>query len=793
MSAVGDMMQRLQDEVAKFAAAKPSPADAPPKKSDLLAAALTDIAAHYGYAASPVALVAGLPLVEGRLPAEHVGAAARRAGLFAELSEGRVSELTQIDLPAIVLGKDGSADILWAWKAAPDGATRLAVLSEPGSPMTRVEVGEGEAAAAASGRVIRIRPASTLDERGESAIGQNKASWFLPAFMASKHIYAEAIAATVALNLLALALPMFTMNVYDRVLPNAVEVTLWALAIGATIATLFDLLIKTLRANYVDIASRRADVVLSNYIYGRLLGARLPDRPVSAGVRANALREFETLREFFNSATLTAFGDVPFILFFLGMIWVIAGPMAWIPTAAVPIILIAGWLTQRTLARLSENSFRETAQKNAIVVETVAGLESVKAAGAESWAAAKWETAVSEHIRSSHQIRHISTLGINIIFAIQTVTQILMVVAGFYLVAAGSMTTGALIAGTMLAGRALQPLGQIASLIARLHQTRLAFKALTDIVDQEQERPEGARLLTKTTLSGGITVENVSFSYEEGAPPSLVDVSFDIKPGERVCIAGAIGSGKTTLLKLMHALHISDKGRILVDGVPVNQIDPALLRANIGLGLQGADLFHGTIRSNITLADPGASDDAVMGAARAAGALDWIMRLPKGLDTPVRERGAGLSGGQRQSVALARALFRKPPLLLLDEPTSDMDMRSEKVVIDSLKTHLSGHTLIVVSHRPALLALVDRMIVLDHGRKIVDAPKAEALRQLEAMVAERTKAQQTTVPAVGTPPAPAQAAAPPPQPAKAAAAPAVKPAPVPIKIEAPPIKDGGKS
>lgn len=759
MSAVGDMMQRLEKEAAGIAAARDAREEGTSPR-DLLAAALADIAAHYGHAISPVAISAGLPLVDGRLPVEHVEAAGKRAGLLAGMAEAKVSELNAIDLPAIVIGRDGGADVLWGWKAAADGTSRLAVLSEPGAPLMRVELPEAEVTAAASGQIIRVRPASTLDERGESALHQKKAGWFLPAFLASRRIYAEAIAATVALNLLALALPMFTMNVYDRVLPNAVEATLWALAIGATLATLFDLLIKTLRANFVDIASRRADVVLSNFIFGRLLGARLPVKAISAGVRANALREFETLREFMNSATLTAFGDVPFILLFLGMIWVIAGPLAWIPTVAVPVVLVTGWLTQRTLARLSENSFRETAQKNAIVVETVAGIESVKAAGAESWAAAKWETAVSEHIRSSHQIRHISNLGINIIFAIQTVTQIVMVVAGFYLVAAGDMTTGALIAGTMLAGRALQPLGQIASLIARLHQTKLAFKALSDIVEQEQERPEGARLLNKTKLTGAITVEKAGFSYDEAGPPCLVDVSFDIKPGERVCIVGAIGSGKTTLLKLMHALHIPGQGRVLVDGVPVHQIDPALLRSNIGLGLQGADLFHGTIRSNITLADPGASDEAVIWAARAAGALDWIMRTPKGLDTPVRERGAGLSGGQRQSVALARALFRKPPIVLLDEPTSDMDMRSEQIVLESLKTALKGHTLIIVSHRPALLALADRMIVLENGRKIVDGPKAEAIRQLETLHAERTKSQQTGGRSATAAPAPAAPAMP---------------------------------
>lgn len=738
MSAVGDMMQRLEKAAPEIAAGRRTGASAE-RGHDLLSEAIADVAGHHGLPVAAVALTAGLPLVQGRLPLVHVTEAACRAGLIAETVELKVSQLRPVELPVLVMLADGSVDVLWALAGKAGSKTRTAILSEPGQPQTRVEMALSELERLASGEIVRLRPRTALDDRGKAALASSKPNWFLPAFKASRGIYAEAIAATMALNLLALALPLFTMNVYDRVLPNAVEVTLWALAIGATLATGFDFLIKTLRANFVDVAGRRADVVLANYIFGKLLGARMPEKAVSAGVRANALREFESLREFFNSATLTAFGDVPFLVLFLVMIAVIAGPLAWIPTLAVPVVLFAGWLTQRTLARLSEQSFRETAQKNAVVVETLTGLESVKAAGAESWAASKWEAAVSEHIRSSHEIRHISTLGINVIFAVQTVTQIVMVVAGFYLVAAGDLTTGALIAGTMLAGRALQPLGQVAMLIARVHQTRLAFRALSEIVEQEQERPEGARLLAKTTFSGAVSLEKVSFAYDKDEPPCLADVSFDIKPGERVCIAGAIGSGKTTLLKLIHAFHLPHQGRVMLDGVPAHQIDPALLRASVGLALQGADLFHGTIRSNIALADPGASDEEILWAARAAGALDWIVRLPKGFDTPVRERGAGLSGGQRQSVALARALFRKPRIVLLDEPTSDMDSRTEQLVIESFRRHLAGHTLIAVSHRPAILSLVDRIIVLEGGRKIIDAPKAEAIRQLETITTERAK------------------------------------------------------
>lgn len=730
-------MNRLTDAVAA------SNRNATEAGGDLLANALAEVAAHYGTTTTPEALTAGLPLSGGRLPLDHVALAARRAELSATVDAAKIETLSAVDLPVIALMNEGGCDIVWERRTS-DSGVASAIVSPAGRPAARVAVPLAEIDQIAECTIVRLRPLSSIDERGDAALARTKANWFLPAFLTSRRIYAEAIAATVAINVLALALPLFTLNVYDRVLPNAVEATLWALALGAILATGFDFLIKTLRADFVDIASRRADVLLSNFIYGRLLGARTPSKPVSAGVRTNALREFETLREFFNSATLTTFGDLPFLLLFLSMIWVIAGQLVLIPLAAVPLMLFAGWLTQRSLARAAEENFRETAQKNAIAVEAVVGMESVKAAAAESWAATRWEQAVSDHIRSTHSIRRTSTLGINIIFAIQTVTQVLMVIAGFYMVKAGNLTMGGLIAGTMLAGRAMQPLGQIATLIARLHQTRLAFRAVTEIVDLEQERSDGAKLVHKPALSGALAIENLSFRYEADAQACLDDVGFTLKPGERVGIIGAIGSGKTTLLKLIHAVHVPEKGRVLFDGIPANQLDPAMLRRNVGLALQGADLFHGTIRSNIAMAAAGITDQDIIAAARAAGALDWITRLPKGFDTPVRERGAGLSGGQRQSVALARALVRRPPIMLLDEPTSDMDMASEQSVIRALDVFLKGRTVVAVSHRSAVLALVDRLIVLENGRKILDGPKADVLRRLEALTAARNTPETRT-------------------------------------------------
>ncbi len=732
MSGATQLLQRLERAVRSFGPAVSKSRDAGEDARDLLALALCDVARHYGTPAAPISLVSGLPLVGGRLPLEHVEAAARRAGLAAEIADADPAGLTDVELPSFVMTRDGGIDVVWSIERDAEGKPAKFLSSEPGLARARVAIPAAELAAEATGRIVRLRPLGEQDLRVTGMLQSAQTSWFLPAFASSNRIYGEAIAATIAINVLALAMPLFTMNVYDRVLPNAAVETMWSLAIGVLLATLFDFAIKALRGRFVDTAGRRADVVLSNLIYSRLVGARQEGVTASAGVRANTLRELDTLREFFNSATLTAFGDLPFLLLFLAMIWFVAGALVLIPLAAIPIVLAIGWITQRAIGKLMEASVRQSAVKNAVVVETMVGLDSIKAAGAESWAASLWEKATADSIRTGNDLKHYTNMGVFTVQAVQTATQVLMVIVGFYMAAAGALTTGGLIAATMLAGRAMQPLTQIAALVARLHQTRLSYRLLSEIVSAPQERPDDAVFVAKTKFSGSVAFEGVSFRYEKEAPPVLDDVSFSIAPGERVGLVGGIGTGKSTMLKLVHALQRPSSGRVLIDDIPATQLDPAVLRANVGLALQQAELFHGTIRSNITLADPSVDDDALVEAARVSGALDWIIRQPKGLETVVRERGIGLSGGQRQTIVLARALLRKPRILLLDEPTSDLDPRTEQLVVERLKPWLEARTCLIVTHRPAMLALVDRLIVMDGGRKRLDGPKATVMAALAA-------------------------------------------------------------
>ncbi|HRD77482.1 MAG TPA: type I secretion system permease/ATPase, partial [Hyphomicrobiaceae bacterium] len=713
-------------------------------EGDRLAQAIVDLAAHYGEATTVTVITRGLPLVGGRLSVEHAAEAAVRASLTLEAASIGLDELRDLDLPAIVLINDGSADILWSIRRAGDGRPVDVEVSEPGAPGTRSHIAYAEYAAAHDGRVLRVRPPSVTRAAADGLPPAPQPGWLLQAFKSSRRLYVQAIIATLAVNLLALAMPLFTMNVYDRVLPNAAVETLWALSIGVILATLFDFAIKTLRSRVIDGVGRRADVLLANRIFGRLLGARLGVRG-STGVRANTLREYETVREFFSSATLTAFGDLPFLVLFLAMISVVAGSLVWVPLLSIPIVLAIAWVTQRRIMRLSETAFRASAQKSAVAVETIGGLETLKAAGAESFAAGRWERAVADGVRNGHALRDLSSIGMGLVGAVQTLAQVVMIIAGFYMVQSGSLTMGGLIAATMLAGRALQPLGQAAALITRLHQAKLAYRMLDEIMTAPQERTDDARLILPSAVRGSIAFEAVTVAYEKDAPPALRDVSFSIAAGEAVAIVGGIGSGKTTALKLIDALLQPTSGRVLVDGLPAAQIEPAILRASVGLALQDGEVFQGTLRENIMLGRTGWSDSQILAALAAASAADWVMRLPKGLETRVGERGQGLSSGQKQSLTLARAIVGKPTVVLLDEPTSAMDPTSERETVKRLKAALAGRTVVLVTHRPALLDLVERIIVLDGGRKVLDGPKASVLASMRAM-SERAASERAKAP-----------------------------------------------
>jgi ATP-binding cassette subfamily C protein LapB len=682
---------------------------------------------------SAEALKAGLPLDHGRLTPDLAIRAAERAGLSARIMRRPVARISELTLPCILLLEGRGACVLL--ELLPGERARVVV---PETGRGALELPLAELAGRYTGYALFARPEMRFDRRAEQVEAGRPRSWFWGTLAQAWPIYAEVVVAAVLINVFALASPLFIMNVYDRVVPNNAIETLWVLAVGALTVFLFDFLLRILRGYFVDSAGKIADIKLAGRIFEQVLGIRMAARPASAGAFASNLREFESLRDFFTSASLVTLVDLPFVLFFVVIVAWIGGPIALVPAIAVPLVIGVGLLLQLPLNRVVRRTFKETAQKHGVLVESINGLETIKSIGAEGRMQRNWEQFVSSTARSGMRARFLSALGVNFAALAQNLVTVGVVIFGVYRIGEGLLTVGALVACTIITGRAMAPLAQVAGILTRYHQARASFDALDQVMGLPVERPPASRFLHRPELRGEVAFKNVTFSYPGQKFPALDGVSFVIKPGERVGLIGRIGSGKTTIEKLVLGLYEPDQGAVLVDGTDLRQLDPADLRRNIGCVLQDVFLFHGTVRDNITLGAPFADDRAVLRAAQIAGVEDFVARHPQGFDQNVGERGESLSGGQRQAVAVARALLLDPPILVLDEPTSAMDNGAENRFKQRLGEILAGKTLILVTHRASLLSLVERLIVLDAGRVVADGPKDEVLK---ALAAGRIRAQ----------------------------------------------------
>ena len=647
---------------------------------------------------------------------------AARCGVRAAFGARDLAALDASLLPAVLLLSDDRAVVL----ERRDDAGRL-VLFDP--RLGQDGTGLVETAALAplyTGYAIAMRA-------GEKALGgqgpqQGRGHWFWSALLAHKWAYSQVVLAAVVANFLGLSTSIFIMVVYDRVLPNEAVESLFALTIGVCIALMFDFVIRSLRSGFVDRAGQAADRIIARRIFDRLLDVQMKERVGSAGALSNTLREFETLRDFFTSATLVAVVDLPFILLFIGVIWIIAGPLALVPAIAVPLVILVGLAVQPMLASLAARSFAEGQSKQAVLVETISGLETIKVTGAARQMRARWEDAVSQQAEHGVKSRALSQFALNVTAITQQTAQVAIVFFGVFLIMAGTISMGAMIAGVILTGRALAPLAQLAQTLTRINSARMSFRALDGLMRADSERPDGKTWLSRDRLDGQVTFDSVDFRYAEAAVDTLKGVNFTIAPGEKVAILGRNGSGKSTIARLIAGLYQPVAGAVLVDGTDIRQIDPSDLRRNIGVVLQDIWLFSGSLRANIAIGAAYPTDAAVLRAARVAGVDDFAARHPQGYDMVLGERGEGLSGGQRQCIALARALIDAPPILLLDEPTSAMDVQTEAAVIARMRAELADTTLIVITHKPSLLDLVDRVIVIDAGAVVLDGPKS-LLRQ----------------------------------------------------------------
>lgn len=558
----------------------------------------------------------------------------------------------------------------------------------------------------------------------ESDTDQNNGHWFLSALAANRWTYFQVAMAAAMANFLGLSTSVFIMVVYDRVLPNEATESLIALTSGVCLALAFDFILKLLRASFIDRAGQKADILMGRRIFDHLLNLQLSSRTGSTGAIASTVREFETLREFFTSATLVAIVDLPFIALFVFAIYMVGGSLALIPALAVPVVFLSGLVTQPLLSRLAERSFAEGQSKQSVLIETLSGLETIKTTTASNLMRRRWEEAVQQHSANGIKSRSITQFALNFTGFTQQAAQILIVFFGVFLVSAGHTSMGALVASVMLTGRALAPLGQLAQTLTRFNQARSAYRNLDLLMKAESERPSGRNWVSRPDCKGKIAFNNVYFSYPDQQDDTLRGVTFTINPGEKVAILGQIGSGKSTIARLLLGLYQPRLGSVLLDGIDIRQIDPGDLRHHIGSVHQDIWLFSGSVRENIASGAVRPSDEDIIRAGNISGVEEFVNRHPSGYDLLLAERGEGLSGGQRQAIALARALVGQPPILLFDEPTSAMDVKNEGRLIQRLKTASQDTTMVVVTHRTSLLELVDRVIVIDGGKVGADGPKA---------------------------------------------------------------------
>ncbi len=562
-----------------------------------------------------------------------------------------------------------------------------------------------------------------------SARAPRIAAWLADPILANKGLYLQVALAAALVNVFGLATSLFSMTVYNRIVPNNATDSLIALSIGVAIVMVFDLVLRLVRGYFIDIAGQRIDRTVGTAIFDRMLTMRMEHRRSSSGAFAGLLREFEALRDFFASATLAAIVDVPFIALFLVIIWAIGGWLVMVPLLMVPLVVGVAMATQPALGRLAGQGLNEGMSKQGVLVEAISGLETVKSSSAGPLLARRWARAVDDHAASSLKQRLLAAISINVAASAQNICYVGVVIAGVYMIAVHELTMGALVATSILAGRCVSPLGQIASLLTRISHTRSAYGHLDRLMRGGGEA-HGGTYLRRQTLDGEIEFRNVTFKYPGSTARALDDVSFRIEPGERVAIVGRVGSGKSTIARLILGLYEPADGAVLVDGADVRQLHPDDLRHNIGAVLQDVFLLSGSVAENISLGEPAIDDAAVLRAAKLSGVHDFIGQVPNGYDLKLADRGEGLSGGQRQSIAIARALAHQRPILLFDEPTSAMDIQSENALIARLELELRGKTVVLVTHRQSMLKLVDRIIILDRGKVIAAGPRDDVLKSV---------------------------------------------------------------
>lgn len=679
-----------------------------------------------GRPVSTEALKSGLPLGKTPPSVSTCLRAAERAGLDAKVvHRDKIEQISQLVLPCILVLQNHNACVL---TAIGDDEAEV-IFPESNNDTTAVALADltNEFSRYAVFAQLRGR----LDKRASDLKLLDTKKWFWGNIFRFFPIYYHVIFASIVVNLLAIASPLFVMNVYDRVVPNNALDTLWILATGVMIAFGFEFMLKNLRGYFVDVAGKNADILIASKLMQQVMAMQSEHKPDSTGSLANNLREFESLRDFFSSTTLLSIVDLPFLAIFVAIIFLIGGPLGYIPIIAIPIVVLVGLFLQYPLQRFIEDGFKEATQKNALLVEIINGLETIKSNLAEGPMQKRWEKIVGLSATSSSKSKVLANFSVTFAqFATQLVS-VGIIIFGVYQIAAGELTMGGLIACNILVGRAMAPLGAVAAILTRLQQSRMALKSLDLLMKIPNERPEGKDFVRQKDIDASISFHQATYQYAGAETRALSNVSLHIRKGEKVGIIGRVGSGKSTLGRLCQGLYHPQQGAVKVGGVDIQQLDIADLRRKVGYVSQDNYLFYGTVKENIALGLPYADDQAILRVANIAGVTDFLRLNPAGFSLQVGERGMNLSGGQRQAITIARALLQSPDILILDEPTSSMDNGTETVLRQRLGEETQNMTLILITHRHSMLSIVERLVVIDAGKIVADGPKEKVLQDLK--------------------------------------------------------------
>lgn len=685
---------------------------------------------HVPYSAE--ALINGLPISDTKLfsmdqSKSNFSRAAKRAGLISKLIKRDINNISSMILPCILILKNNDACIL----EEINHTEKKAKIIFSDIPEAEEWISFEELENNYLGFAFLLKKERQLNNSSKKLLKHDGNHWFWGTLLRSKNIYRDVILASILINLFVLASPLFTMNIYDRVVPNGATETLWVLSIGVFIIFIFDMILKFLRTYFLEMASKKSDVIMSSLLFQKVMSLKMANRPKSIGAFASNLKEFDTIRNFFNASTIATLVDLPFIIIFLSVTYLIAGIVVLAPLFIILFIFIYSLCIKKPLQESVESTYESAAFKNSILIESLGNLEAIKTMNANGIAQFNWEEATADISRKSIKSKTLSnsiTTVTNFLIQLNTICTL---VIGVYLIANMNLTMGGLVAAVILSSRAISPMGHLASLLINYQEAKMALDNLNNIMELPVERPIQQQFIHMPHLKGKIEFQNVNFTYPDEKNPTLKGISFTINPGEKIGIIGKNGSGKSTISKLIMNLYSVDNGSILIDDIDISQIEIADLRKQISYVPQDVTIFKGSLRSNIVYKNPNANDEQILKASMIGGINQFAHIHPLGYNMPIGEQGYGLSGGQKQSISIARAFIETSPIILLDEPSNSLDNQTEQKLLSILKEEIKNKTTIIITHKSSMMSLVDRLILIDNGKILMDGPKQKVLDALQ--------------------------------------------------------------